>query len=68
MPGQSFSSSSTAAPWPDSTRAFFSWWLAVTLGEGTRMDGLAMAVSSEMVEAPARHTTTSAAAITRGMS
>ena len=33
------------------------------MGEGTRIEGLAMAVSSEMVEAPARHSTTSAAAI-----
>ena len=30
----------------------FSWWLAVTLGEGNQNRGLAMALSSEMVEAP----------------
>ena len=60
--------SSTAPPACSSTRAFLVWWSAVTLGEGTSTQGLAIAVSSEMVEAPARQNTRSAAAITRGMS
>ena len=41
---------------------------ATTLGEGTSTAGLAMAAISAMVDAPARHSTRSAAAITRGMS
>ena len=38
------------------------------VGEGTSTAGLAMAAISAMVDAPARHSTRSAVAITRGMS
>ena len=67
-PEDSPSGSSTAPPALASTLAFLVWWSATTLGEGTSTAGLAMAAISAMVDAPARHSTRSAAAITRGMS
>ena len=61
-------SMSSAPPRSASTRAFLYWWLSVTLGEGTRMAGVPVAVSSLKVDAPARHSTRSAAAMTVGIS
>ena len=62
------SSRTTAPPAWASTLAFLSWWWLVTLGDGTITAGLPMAVSSDRVEAPPRHSTRSAATITVGMS
>ena len=41
---RSFSRIMTAAPASANARAFGSWWLFVTLGDGTKMEGLPMAV------------------------
>ena len=65
---QSFSRMVTAASLSERTLAFRSWWLLVTLGDGIRMLGVPEAAISLQVAAPDRLMTTSAAAISNGIS
>ena len=61
LAGASASLTMRAASLLTRAMAFFVWWSSATLGEGTRITGLPMRQNSEMLLAPARLTTRSAA-------
>ena len=51
-------------PLSSNSLAFLYWWLFVTYGDGTNIDGSPIAVISAIVDAPARETIKSASFIT----